>query len=156
MPLQDPQQHAVYEWQRSYVETRVARETMGKDETAILVARVSGLLGFPRPQVIYLNAHVACRAHMRKNTIEIAPWGRERHVVLHELAHFGSWQHVLRGDSPHGAMFVTVAIALFTRYLGLPVDYLIESAASHGLLFHEDLARGPIGAEIEEDFAGSL
>lgn len=148
----DPQQHRLYAWERAFVETRMREEVMSRDETMRLVARTSGLLAIETPRVRFIKLNVSCRANMRLHLLEIADWGRTRWTILHEMSHLGTWRDVLRGDSPHGSAFLSVAIGLYWRFLDIPVDYLVETARSQGLQFDEARARGPLAAEARPSF----
>lgn len=152
----DPQQNQLYEWERAFVETRVPAEAMSTDEVVLLIARVSGTLGIPTPRVRFLSLNVSCRAVIHENVLEVAPWGRTRATLLHEMAHLGSWPAILRGDSPHGRAFTTLAIILYNRFLGLPLDYLVDTAQSRRLDLDPVAARSPIGNEVQPDFADNF
>lgn len=148
----DPQQERVYAWERAFVETKVPDEVMSRDETLLLVARAAGLLLIPSPKVRFLALNVSCRADMRRNSLEIADWGRTRPTLLHEMAHLGTVPDVLAGDSPHGRAFVATAMGLYARFLRLPLDYLVETALIQRLDFDEHRARGPLHAEAVTSF----
>jgi hypothetical protein len=135
MDRRDPQRETLYEWERAYVDARWPPETMSAEEVRALVVRVSAVLRIPEPTISFKSIDISCKARPLANRLDIADWGRTRPTILHEMAHLGSWRAVLRGDTPHGVAFTTMAIALYHRFLGMPLDYLEESAASRGLAF---------------------
>lgn len=148
----DPQQHKLYAWERAFVETRVREEVLSRDETLDLVARSSGLLAIEPPRVRFIKLNVSCRANMRLHVMEVADWGRTRWTILHEMAHFATWRDVLGGDSPHGRAFLSVSIALYHRFLGIPLDHMIGTARSQGLDLDERRARGLLPSEARSSF----
>jgi len=151
-PPYDPQQHRLYEWERAFVESKTPGAVMSRQETQELARRASGLLGIREPRIRFLPLNVSCRANMRTHEIEIADWGRTKPTLLHEIGHLATIREVMAGDAPHGKAFLSTVIALYARFIPLPIDYLIETAVFRGLILDEPRARGPIGNETREGF----
>ncbi len=78
---------------------------------------------------------VPCLAYPSRHALRIAEWGRDQVTVLHEVSHLATWPAVLRGEAPHGPAFVTMAIALYARFLGIPVAWLEETARMRRIAF---------------------
>lgn len=150
--MDDPLQERLYEWERSFIETKVPQQIMSRDQIVGLVGRATALLELRQPKVRFVSLNVSCRATPALNLLEIADWGRNPHVLLHETAHLATWGAVLAGDAPHGLAFTTIAIILYNRFLGLSLDYLLETAGSRGLSFHEPAARSRLPVEDQVQF----
>lgn len=153
--MPDTQQHEVYAWERDFVEKRVGPEIMSREECRDLVAAAAAHLGLrTAPTVSFPVIQMACKAIPSKNAIEIADWGRSKVTVLHEMAHFGSWRAVIRGEEPHGDTFVGCAIGLYAKFCGLDVKWLEEKAAMRRLRFVPNLK--PNLGRISDFFPGEI
>jgi len=123
----------VYDWERNFVEPRDIG-FLSRDDTRALVGSASSFLGIREPSVRFVKASSApCKANFREWSIVISDWGRSRVTVLHEVAHLGSVQALMRGEDGHGPTFVATAISLYARFLGLDPNALAAQARSVGI-----------------------
>jgi len=134
----------VYDWERNFVEPRDIG-FLSRDDTKGLVSAASSFLGIREPAVRFVKASSApCKANYREWSIVISDWGRSRVTVLHEMAHLGSVQAVLRGEDGHGPTFVATAIALYERFLAMDPTVLAAQARAVGI--QVGAMRAPPGA----------
>ena len=153
--MPDSQQFEVYAWERDFVEKAVGSEMMSRQECEEMVLAAAAHLRLPSvPDVSFPTLLRDCRAYPSRNLIEIAEWGRGRVTLLHEIAHFGSWREVIRGEEPHGESFMGCAIGLYAKFLGLSLDELERTATLRKLRYVPSLkpTMGRITGDLLPDF----
>jgi hypothetical protein len=133
-PAADPQQHAVYAWEREHVERPLGNEVLGWDDATMLALHASSWLRIPVPAIRSVRSEsLPCFADPWNWTLSISDWGRTRPVLMHEMAHLGTLPELRQGEAPHGAAFVGTVIALYSCFLGMDTARLLASAAHCGL-----------------------
>jgi len=132
----DTQRHALYAWERDFVERYIGDEIMSRDGCENLVRSASAFLGMRAPRIVYTKIEgMPCRAVPDTHSLEIASWGRGHVTLLHEVAHLDTWPTVMRGEAAHGPTFLGCAMSLYARFLRIPVSHLERTARLRGLAF---------------------
>lgn len=133
---EDPQADAVYRWERECVEKQVGPQIMSRQQCEGMLRQAAGFLGMTQPEIEYGPlAHADCLAYPALHKMLIHTWGRSQVTLLHETAHLASWRMARRGEAGHGPTFVSVAMRLYERFLGIPMEYLERTAAERGIAF---------------------
>ncbi len=149
----DPTMDRVYDWERVYVDARVAPAILSRDECHDFIRMVSLHLGVRIPELSFVQGG-NCFATMA-GTMTLADWGRTHQTLLHEMAHIATLDYILAGEAPHGERFVFQAIDLYVTFLGLDLATLTNSALEMKII---DRAHPIMPAKWEEPafFAGEF
>lgn len=133
----DPRATRLYEWEDEYVFRKSATTLRSGRECEEFLLYAAGWLGIPAPRVIVTKLPVVCWARPGDNTIRLAPWGRNSGVMLHELAHLADYYYAPgnRVVEAHGEQFLTIAMDLYSHFLGIKRSYLEKTAARMGLSY---------------------
>ena len=130
----DKQQEAVYAWERKYIdpydETMIARK-----EAKALNKQVSADYGMEEPRLTFVKNTSTSEYDCEEHKIYLAE--SYRITVLHELAHAivnKQCEEMGRDHVAHAPAFVHTAIALYHRYAGFNMAYLISSAGKADIL----------------------
>jgi hypothetical protein len=151
--LKDPQQKRVYIWEAEHVE-RFDKILLSNDEVKEIILKTSVYLNLNKPKIKIKKSDANCRAYPLDNTIVITQWGKTATTVLHELAHIADYQ-LTKGHSGmgHGPAFLSIAIALYSKFLGIEKKYLMQTASGMGLsCFDLSLEYEDKSSFFEEEF----
>lgn len=121
-PVRDFQRQRVYNWEKHFVaNVDGARKRLTDQEISSLASEITAQFNTQPVTIEVTRQRKAYSVYIPgQHKIKLAEgWGRERRVVLHEIAHHLSW-----GDR-HGKEFVSALIRLYSDYLGLEEDYLL-------------------------------
>lgn len=155
MSYGDISAQAVYDWEAEVVEPH-AVEMLDKDGCRAILREVCRLARLEPPRLIFTPLRVPCYYEPRDRKIRIAEWGRTRVTVLHEIAHYVDHAMNGLGAAPHGPNFVRIAMALYARYVGVPLDDMEKGAAVRRVPFADRSAFSLSGSSssdfFDEDF----
>jgi hypothetical protein len=124
----------VYAWERSYVERSPALY-LSRDQVISLVTKTSWRERIKKPEIRFISSrNHSCVAHIDTWMLDINDWGRTPCTVLHEMAHLVTAEAAfLKGEDPHGPLFVAKCIDLYHHFIGIPLERLISTARMRGI-----------------------
>lgn len=134
----DIQKDQVYKWEQGFL---IGWDTKLRLGQARKVARQIAEEYNMEPPTIHHDPHNVDEegntiSHFDSTNNRVVLCSLESHMVLHEMSHavvsngnFGDLIYVT-----HGPRFVWQAIELYSRYGGIPLDYLVSTASEHHLL----------------------
>lgn len=136
MDMKDRQVRKVYDWEDRILSPDYDREIKDPQNTKKLLQRISREMGIRCPKLVWAENRSHSEYDEDSNVIVFGH--RSLMPLLHEMAHAIHKQKLEEEDNDnpihHSPGFVWHAIDLYHRYGGIELDYLVQSAASAGIL----------------------
>jgi hypothetical protein len=132
----------LYHWEDAFVEPKqsAADRLLTTEQCRDYVFKACSATNTRLPSIRFSKAsHVPCKADFSRWEIILAEWGRAALPVLHETAHLATFNAVRHGENTHGPSFARMVIELYSGFLGINREYLIQTAARCGV---------PVGPQI--------
>lgn len=142
--MPDEAARRLYHWEDVFVEPKqsAADRLLTTEQCRDYVFRACAVTGTRLPGIRFSKAsHVPCKADFSRWEIILAEWGRAALPVLHETAHLATFEAVHRGENGHGPSFARMVIELYSGFLGINRDYLLQTAARCGIPVGPQIAR---------------
>lgn len=127
----DWQQETLYRWEEDTLESYLV--TLNKNEIADLVRQVANDHGIKTPAITWRKEDDYSEYRPTSHTIAFGH--RDNISTLHEMAHaLQEYTHDRRNVAHHAPGFVWIAIELYHKYAGVPLNTLITTANKYDLL----------------------
>jgi hypothetical protein len=129
------QNDPVFAW--TYDLFQESQQRMTLDEAQALVQHV---WFFYRPGTIapLVKAKADGQAQAGRYIVELPRWAQTKYVVLHEVAHSISMDDdgyfVDKGYAEHGPLYVTLVMDLYSMFMGVGRQHMLERAAHFGVV----------------------
>ena len=124
----------MYDWELK-TQTSSIGKLLTDTECEDLVSTISFDFSVSKPSLVLKPSTLFNCYYRETREIVLAPYGKNQHVIMHEMAHHITYQnHTEIAD--HGPEFVGILFKLIQRYTDQRLQHLVSSAAPFRLKFN--------------------
>jgi hypothetical protein len=123
--MRDYQKQHVYDWERAFVFPKMPSNETDTHSLRIIVGYIWNELGLLNPPDVVLNERYKRVSTGSRYRIQLAHWGLNEKILIHELAHSLNGLETFEPCDGHGPNYVATYCHLLTRFYKFEQSYLL-------------------------------